>query len=152
MIDHAQMHQIRQTAIRNAQGNHIKTFGIILGTLGRQGNPSIVHRLQDSLRKANKRYFLLLLSEITPGKLQLLDKSVDAWVQVACPRLSVDWGHHLSATNKAVLTPYELMVCLEETEYKAKYPMDYYSQDGGPWSNYHLRNRDRQLTTECDEN
>ena len=36
---------------------------------------------------------------------------VDAFVQVACPRLSIDWGY---AFNKPLLTPYEAMVMLEK--------------------------------------
>ena len=137
------MHELRRGAIRRARG--ARTFGIILGTLGRQGNPAIVQRLRQALTKAGKRHMLLLLSEITPAKLQLMERTIDAWVQVACPRLSVDWGHHLS--HKPVLTPYELMVCLDVTAYQDRYPMDYYSQAGGPWSNYHGDNRDRKLTT-----
>ena len=97
----------------------------------------------------------MLLSEITPAKLQLFDgnnsnnnhscsgSTVDAWVQVACPRLSVDWGHYLS--SKPVLTPYELSVCLEETKWQEDYPMDFYSVEGGPWSNYHPENKQRHL-------
>jgi hypothetical protein len=80
------------------------------------------------------------LSEITPSKLKLFQ--VDAWVQVACPRLSVDWGHFLC--DKPVLTPYELFVSLEETDWKEVYPMDYYSHSGGPWSNYHDTNKERK--------
>ena len=29
---------------------------------------------------------------MTPQKLELMNASVDAWCQVACPRLSIDWG------------------------------------------------------------
>jgi 2-(3-amino-3-carboxypropyl)histidine synthase len=130
-----------------------------LGTLGRQGNPAIVSRLQNVLHKAGKRYYVLLVSEITTAKLQLLATSTDAWVQVACPRLSVDWGHVLggrrtvrpngSRTETAaktipVLSPYELFVCLESTPWRNNYPMDYYSTAGGPWSNYHPDNKHRQ--------
>ena len=143
--DHQAMHSLRQKAIQHAKS--AQTYGIILGTLGRQGNPAIVRQIQASLRKHKKRSFLMLLSEITPAKLQLFDgkssSKVDAWVQVACPRLSVDWGHYLS--SKPVLTPYELSVCLEETKWKEDYPMDFYSLEGGPWSNYHPENKERQI-------
>jgi 2-(3-amino-3-carboxypropyl)histidine synthase len=76
--------------------------------------------------------------------LALLESKIDAWVQIACPRLSVDWGHHLS-TNRPVLNPYELFVCLEETPFRKNYPMDYYSEAGGPWSNYHEATKERQV-------
>ena len=35
-----------------------------------------------------------------------------------------------------MLNTYEAFVCLKETEWQPIYPMDYYSYDGGKWSNY----------------
>lgn len=143
---HQDMHDIRQEMIRSAK--HANRFGIILGTLGRQGNPAIVKRISHLLRRREKTYFVLLLSEITPSKLKLMP-NVDAWVQVACPRLSVDWGQFLS--DKPVLNPYELFVCMEEEEWKDVYPMDYYSSAGGPWTNYHGSNKERATVDELSE-
>ena len=74
---------------------------------------------------------------------------VDAWVQIACPRLSIDWGEGFRAP---VLTPFELEVALGEVppfwgagdgdgdDAAARpYPMDFYAQDSGPWGNgYHF--------------
>jgi len=140
--DHAKMKSIRFEAIQSAKSAEV--FGILLGTLGRQGNPGILTRIRDRLRSHGKKSFIMLVSEITPAKLALFSK-VDAWIQVACPRLSVDWGHFLS--KQPVLNPYELFVCLEETAWRDKYPMDYYSQEGGPWSNYHESTRNRQVKT-----
>ena len=34
---------------------------------------------------------------------------VDAWIQIACPRLSIDWGEGF---HKPTLTPYEVTSCL----------------------------------------
>lgn len=39
-----------------------------------------------------------------------------------------------------LLTPYEAHVVWGETAYQAAYPMDYYSNKGGPWSNYGAHN------------
>ena len=70
-----------------------RTIGIILGTLGRQGNPGILARIRSLLQKRGVRTMIVLLSEIFPKKLELLSKGVDgkggvcAWVQIACPRL-----------------------------------------------------------------
>ena len=139
---HEKMKSIRYDAIEKART--AQTFGILLGTLGRQGNPAIVSKVQQALKKHKKKSFVLLVSEITPQKLALFSKVVDAWVQIACPRLSVDWGHCLSKTQP-VLNPYELHVCLDETKWRAVYPMDYYSHEGGPWSNYHEDTKDRQF-------
>lgn len=157
------MKQKKQQQQNNNNSNHNHndsncgdaTFGILLGTLGRQGNPAIVQRIQNMLHEhGHKRSFIMLLSELSPKKLSLMHKQVDVWIQVACPRLSIDWGHALGGgttnggngmngnftNNKPVLTPYELSVLLKETTWKDVYPMDFYSRDGGPWSNYHPSN------------
>lgn len=52
--------------------------------------------------------------QVFPAKLALFH-GVEAWVQVACPRLSIDWG---TAFAKPLLTPYEALVCLGETQWK----------------------------------
>jgi 2-(3-amino-3-carboxypropyl)histidine synthase len=140
--EHEKMKELRQLAIQKAKSASV--FGILLGTLGRQGNPAILSRIQQKLKAKGKRYFIMLVSEITPAKLALLENKIDTWVQVACPRLSVDWGHHLSS-KRPVLNPYELFVCLDETPFRKNYPMDYYSEAGGPWSNYHESNKERQV-------
>lgn len=139
------MKSIRQNAIHRATDPSIKTFGIILGTLGRQGNPAILGHVRSLLKKHNKRCFVLLLSEIFPKKLDMFT-NVDAWVQIACPRLSVDWGHFFT---KPVLSPYELNVALGEEEFREVYPMDFYKAGSGRWSNYHDDNKARAITNKA---
>jgi 2-(3-amino-3-carboxypropyl)histidine synthase len=51
-----------------------KTWGVILGTLGRQGNPKILQVIVEKLRAKNVRVVSLLLSEIFPDKLKLFDQ------------------------------------------------------------------------------
>lgn len=53
----------------------------------------------------------VLLSEVAPWKLDLMSH-VDAWIQIACPRLSIDWGEGF---HKPTLTPYEvwIRVCIK---------------------------------------
>lgn len=148
---HEEMHKLRQQAIQSAQDKSV--FGIVLGTLGRQGNPAILQQLQTLLRQHNKQYFILLLSEVSPAKLHLMSLQVQVWVQIACPRLSVDWGHYFETP---VLSPYELHVALGTTKWKEVYPMDFYSSQGGPWANYHNSNKSRRCDcpddeTECSE-
>ena len=46
----------------------------------------------------------VLLSEVAPWKLDMMS-NVDAWIQIACPRLSIDWG---DGFHKPTLTPYEV--------------------------------------------
>jgi 2-(3-amino-3-carboxypropyl)histidine synthase len=108
-------------------------WGIILGTLGRQGSPAILARLEQRLRDAGVRFFTLLLSEVNPQKLAAFS-SVAAWIQIACPRLSIDWGHAFPAP---LLTPYEAEVALGHTQWRDVYPMDFYARGSGPWTNYY---------------
>lgn len=133
--DHAEMHSLRKHAIATA--TKAKKFGLILGTLGRQGSPKIMEFMQDSIRKARKEYVTVLLSEIFPGKLGQFNH-VDAWIQIACPRLSIDWGY---AFPKPLLTPYEASVVFGHAEWQSVYPMDFYANDSlGPWTVNHGRN------------
>ena len=50
----------------------------------------------------------VLLSEVSPPKLRQMGQ-IDAWIQIACPRLSIDWGEGFS---KPTLTPYEALIAL----------------------------------------
>jgi 2-(3-amino-3-carboxypropyl)histidine synthase len=69
-----------------------QAVGIIMGTLGRQGSPRILAHIQELLEQRNIAYHVVLLSEIFPAKLALFH-GVDCWIQIACPRLSIDWGY-----------------------------------------------------------
>jgi 2-(3-amino-3-carboxypropyl)histidine synthase len=138
------MKAIRLNDIRKAMEPSVETFGIILGTLGRQGNPAILGHIRSLLKKHKKRYFILLLSEIFPKKLDMFPH-VHAWVQIACPRLSIDWGHFFTVP---VLSPYELNVVLGEQQFHETYPMDFYKEKSGRWSNYHQENKSRQIVNE----
>lgn len=135
--DYDKMLTIRKNFIDKAAKG--ETFGFILGSLGRQGNPKILEVLKIRLKELGKNYIELVMSEIFPQKLKLFGDSVDCWVQIACPRLSIDWG---LAFDAPLLTPYELMAALKETEWTTEYPMDYYANDSrGPWTNNHEANR-----------
>lgn len=125
------LHRTRLEQVHLANG--AKRWGIVLGTLGRQGNPAILRRIVKLLDKHSSTYFVLLLSEMFPAKLALLDESVDAWIQIACPRLSIDWG---SAFSKPLLTPYEAFVALGETKWRSIYPQDFYAKNSGGWTNF----------------
>ena len=135
------MKAIRRRAMKAASDPDVKVFGVVLGTLGRQGNPAILGQVRSLLRAHGRKSFVLLLSEIYPHKLDMMPK-VDAWVQIACPRLSVDWGHFFT---KPMLSPFELHVALGEAELGKVYPMDFYRNGSGPWTNYHGDHRSRRL-------
>lgn len=129
LYDHDRMKANRQAAISTTE--KASRFGLILGTLGRQGSPKVLTESRERLRQANKPFVTILMSEIFPAKLALMP-SVGAWVQIACPRLSIDWG---LAFEKPLLTPYELNVALKRVEWKDNYPMDFYAYESlGPWT------------------
>lgn len=135
--DTPHMRQVRRGEIDKAKP--AKRWGVVLGTLGRQGNPAILRRIETLLKKNNREYFVLLMSEVFPAKLALLESSIDAWVQIACPRLSIDWG---TAFTKPLLTPYETFVAFDEAEWREIYPQDFYSKGSGPWTNFHAESYD----------
>ena len=77
--EHQRMHTLRRTAINAAKGK--KKWGLVLGTLGRQGNPDVLHHLQKLLESKGCTHLTLLLSEVFPAKLAAIP-DVEAWVQV----------------------------------------------------------------------
>lgn len=120
-----EMVQVRSEAMEVAR--LAKTVGLILGALGRQGNPQTLDRLEKGFSAAGTKTVKIILSEIFPQKLAMFD-DIDAFVQVACPRLLIDWGY---AFEKPLLTPYEAMVVLGQDKWvQGQYPMDYYKKDG----------------------
>lgn len=127
--EHEEMHTLRRDAIKTART--AKKWGLILGSLGRQGNPHTMALIEKHLQEQNIPFVNLLLSEIFPGKLASM-ADVECWVQVACPRLSIDWGY---AFPRPLLTPYEALVALGGREDWDKanngvYPMDFYAKEG----------------------
>lgn len=123
--DQQEMISVREDAMRTATKSH--KVGLILGALGRQGNNATLDNLERRLQQQGKQVVKIILSEIFPQKLAMFD-DVDVFVQVACPRLSIDWGY---AFNKPLLTPYEAMVMMGADKWdEGHYPMDYYEKDG----------------------
>jgi len=138
----ALMHSIRKAEVDKARSAHF--WGIILGTLGRQGSSSILHQLELLMRKNSKKYVVVYISEISLEKIKRF-KKIEAWIQISCPRLSIDWGHH---AHVPFLNPYEAFTALNEIEWQKVYPMDYYSYDGGKWSNYFKEQEERKKQLE----
>lgn len=127
--DHNEMHTLRRDAISSAKS--ARKWGIILGSLGRQGNPNTMAMIERHLEERGIPVVNLLLSEIFPGKLASM-ADVECWVQIACPRLSIDWGY---AFPRPLLTPYEALIALGvrenwDTANKGIYPMDFYAKEG----------------------
>ncbi|XP_040579380.1 2-(3-amino-3-carboxypropyl)histidine synthase subunit 1 [Lepeophtheirus salmonis] len=145
--DHGAMKKLRRSAIEEARS--AQKWGVILGTLGRQGNPRVLDYLVKKIQDSKREVFVLLLSEIFPSKLDLMSESVDAWVQIACPRLSIDWGAEFP---RPLLNPYEAAAALDSSLWNEDkpYPMDFYAKDSlGPWTPNHDKNNCSNNTCEC---
>ena len=119
------MKQTRESEIDKAFSG--KSFGVILGSLGRQGNKQIMRNVIKKLEEFNKyKIYRIVVDEINE---KILDRFsfIDSFVQISCPRLSIDWG---ACYRKPLLSPFEVF-------YEGEYKMDYYSSEGGaPWKNY----------------
>jgi len=121
--DYEAMTNNRKEDIRKAfQG---RSFGVILGTLGRQGNRKILRNILERLKQYD--IYLIMLQEIKQKDLDRY-QFIDSFVQISCPRLSIDWG---MTFKKPLLNPFEVFYGGGE------YLMDYYSQDDkAKWNNY----------------
>jgi len=143
--DHDLMKRNRRAAVETARAS--TSWGLILGTLGRQGNPAVLEHLKSKAEAAGKAVVTVLLSEIFPQKLALMP-GIGAWVQVACPRLSIDWG---LAFPQPILSPYEAAVALEAMAWQETYPMDFYATNSlGPWTPNHKPQPCANKCGECD--
>ena len=171
------MQSVRDNAVRTAresiaalsrkspdvQRDTMPLWGVVLGTLGRQGNfkqlqvrfllliccktqltgaQAITHQLEAS--SISIPYIQILLSELSPAKLALFNSHISTFVQTSCPRLSIDWGY---AFDRPLLSPYETAVAVGRTASWmdtsqsqderqigiGTYPMDFYAA-GSPWA------------------
>merc|ERR1719387_681091 len=104
--DHLGMRSTRKAAICAASSARV--WGIIMGTLGRQGNARILANLQRHLSDRGVFSTLFLISEIHPDSIASFS-DIEAWVQISCPRLSIDWG---TGFVTPMLTPHEALLAL----------------------------------------
>ena len=132
-----ELKQIRLTEMKKC-AKSVKRVGLILGTLGRQGSVGVLESLEELLNERNISSFVVLISEISPSKLAQFGDSVDCWVQVACPRLSLDWGESYGVPMLSSFEAFKLWTGtnLESEITMDTIPMDYYSNTAGPWGNY----------------
>ncbi|KAF8639800.1 hypothetical protein AX17_001059 [Amanita inopinata Kibby_2008] len=158
---HQEMQSMRNDAIQSAKKSiesapqqtsltSPPVWGLIFGTLGRQGSLKQLQAITKQLDTSRTTipYIQILLSELSPAKLSLFYPHVSTFVQTSCPRLSIDWGY---AFDRPLLSPYETAVALgaaaagwmDESESKGKigeYPMDFY-EGGSPWAIARLNGR-----------
>eukprot|EP01060_Flectonema_neradi_P032227 TRINITY_DN5087_c0_g1_i1.p1 TRINITY_DN5087_c0_g1~~TRINITY_DN5087_c0_g1_i1.p1 ORF type:complete len:432 (+),score=52.61 TRINITY_DN5087_c0_g1_i1:192-1298(+) len=126
--DHSLMRKTRQLAIDTSR--RCTRWGVVMGTLGHQGSPAVLARVQRILDLKKLPYTVVLLSEVFPAKLALFS-DVQAWVQISCPRLSIDWGAQFATP---LLSPFEFEVAMGSAVMPDVYPMDWYANGGGSWA------------------
>ncbi|KZT55063.1 hypothetical protein CALCODRAFT_455817 [Calocera cornea HHB12733] len=123
-------------------------WGLVLGTLGRQGNlqmlKALAHQLSVLPPSHRPDITPILLSELSPQKLSLFPQ-LSAFVQTSCPRLSIDWGE---AFQRPLLSPYECTVAVGGIRQWSEgdrggeegYRMDFYEKDS-PWAKSRAKGR-----------
>lgn len=122
--------------------------GLILGTLGHQGSVKVLNNLRNKLaaKRLKCDFINVLIPEINAKLLSSFEDTVDIWLQISCPRLSIDWA--LDVIKKPLLTPFEFHMVLEQnfSEFYT-YPMDFYTANSlGNWTPNHKCNS----TCSCD--
>ncbi|KAJ4461753.1 putative diphthamide biosynthesis protein 1 [Paratrimastix pyriformis] len=89
-----------------ARARRARRVGLVASAMGKQASPAVMKHVEEHLRAAGREVSLLAVPEITPAALERALPDVEAWVEVGCPRLALDWGTDFP---KPVLTPYEAL-------------------------------------------
>jgi 2-(3-amino-3-carboxypropyl)histidine synthase len=96
------------------EAEHAKTFGVLIGLKLGQKHLDDALKIKEIAEKNGKTAFLFAIREISPEAL-LEFPSVDAYVNTACPRISLDTP---SKFLKPVLTINEFMVVAGESSWE----------------------------------
>jgi 2-(3-amino-3-carboxypropyl)histidine synthase len=96
------------------QAAEAKAFGIIIGLKPGQLHVDAALQMKATLEKKGKTSLLLAINEVTPETL-LEFPSIDAYVNTACPRISLEAPAKFS---KPVLTVNEFMVVVGEVPWE----------------------------------
>ena len=97
-----------------AEAEHAKTLGVIVGLKPGQKRLDDALKIKEIAEKNGKAIFLLAIREILPESLMEFP-TVDAYVNTACPRISLDAP---SKFRKPVLTVNEFMVVSGESSWE----------------------------------
>jgi 2-(3-amino-3-carboxypropyl)histidine synthase len=96
------------------EAGRAKTFGVLVGLKIGQKSLDATLKVKEIAEKNGKAVFLFAIKEILPEALMEFP-SVDAYVNTACPRVSLDAS---SKFLKPVLTVNEFMVVAGETSWE----------------------------------
>ena len=89
-----------------------KIFGIIVSTKSGQNRIELANRLTEIAKKHGKFAHLIMMDLVTPD--QLLAFKVDAYVNTACPRITIDDAERF---HVPILTPQEFEVVMGERKW-----------------------------------
>jgi 2-(3-amino-3-carboxypropyl)histidine synthase len=96
------------------EAGHAKTFGVLISLKPGQKRLEEALRIKEAVEKTGKTACLFALKEILPEALTEFP-TVDAYVNTACPRISLD---DASKFRKPVLTVSEFMVVSGESSWE----------------------------------
>ncbi len=105
---------LRQRFAKITKAKDGNAFGIIVGEKRGQMRKGLAFKIKKLLKEKGKRAYLLYLNEITPENL-LPFRKLDAFVNTACPRISID---DAARFKKPLLTPVELEIVLGTREWR----------------------------------
>ncbi|VVB92042.1 2-(3-amino-3-carboxypropyl)histidine synthase [uncultured archaeon] len=95
-----------------AKAMDAEVFGIIVSSKSGQDRMELALRLKEMANMHGKKGYILLMDLVTPD--QLLAFKADAYVNTACPRITIDDAERFHAP---VLTPQEFEVVMGEREW-----------------------------------
>jgi len=105
---------IKQRWVNIEEAQRAKNFGVLIGLKPGQKKIDQALRIKDLAEKHGQAVFLLAAKEITPETF-LEFPTIDAYVNTACPRISLDAP---SKFSKPVLTVNEFMVVVGESSWE----------------------------------
>jgi 2-(3-amino-3-carboxypropyl)histidine synthase len=91
----------------------LKNFGIIVSTKSGQIRMELAISIKKLAKKHGKKAYVILLDLVTPA--QLLSFSADAYVNTACPRVTIDDAERF---HVPVLTPQEFEIVIGERKWE----------------------------------
>lgn len=105
------------------QAREAKLVGIAVSTLGRQASKTTLRQIEGLLAECGVDYITVLMDDVSPVTLAKFT-DVEAWIQMACPRLSLDWA---SGFSTPILTTHEAIQTFDPSNSKQEWtsvPMD----------------------------
>lgn len=105
-------------AFKILQAEKARKIGVITSTRFFQKNIFTAKYVLKELRKKGKKGYLLILKDISPDNLMYFP-SIDAFIQTACPRISID---DLLIYNKPLLNIEQFLILIDQKKFEEVYP------------------------------